>query len=374
MKVNIMDPALVVKGGHYFDWDLRIAQTLKKMGHEVHVYAHKTIKPDVTDSLSQSGGVTGLFSAHPHVNTTALDPIAGEMVNYCDQTRVLANDLKSVGVADLWLWPTFFAQQLNACAELGWHTPVVGCVHQDPGIAQKSVGSMLWRHAMLEVKKKALPYIVGTNERELLHRFMHVVPGNGFPLIPYPCDGFPVSEPKKSLRRIGIFGAHRAEKGVNILDRLVIELLTGGFEVVLHDSKGVLNVENRDGLKYLTFAENLAVEIADCDLVVLPYSINAYQGHGSGILAECLACGIPVVGPVGTLPGRTIAEFGAGVLFAEFSVQAILAAVKLANASYVKYANAAYAASRIWANVNGTGHYVNSVLRIAKTMRQASPM
>ncbi len=85
------------------------------------------------------------------------------------------------------------------------------------------------------------------------------------------------------MRRIGFFGQQRGEKGVGILPPLVELLLDAGYEVVLHDSKGRLDIGVRPNLTTLGYLDDIVQEIARCDLVVTPYDPVQYHFRLSGI-------------------------------------------------------------------------------------------
>jgi glycosyltransferase involved in cell wall biosynthesis len=95
----------------------------------------------------------------------------------------------------------------------------------------------------------------------------------------------------------------------------------------------------------------------------MPYDIAGYDVHGSGILMESAASGVPVVGPFSTLPGRIVEEYGIGTLFMECTEDAIFDAVLAAHRDFARYAQAAFQISRRWRQVHGTDQLAAALLR-----------
>jgi hypothetical protein len=116
----------------------------------------------------------------------------------------------------------------------------------------------------------------------------------------------------------------------------------------------------------LTYAKDIAVPIAECDLVVLPYDVQNYRARGSGILMECLALGVPVAAPLGTLPGRIIEQFAVGPLFTETRVGPIHQAIKVADRNYGMFAANAHRAAQNFGKRNGVAHFAEALLAAAR--------
>ena len=187
---------------------------------------------------------------------------------------------------------------------------------------------------MLAAQDAGLRLTLTSVEGELRHRFMRFVPDGRFAVVPHPVDGPPIPERKMALKRIGFFGHQREEKGASMMDMLLQRLVDDGYAITFHNSDKDFPFPDVAGIDRLDYVENIAVPIAACDLVVLPYAIKRYQARGSGILMECLALGVPVTAPIGTLPGRIVEQSGVGPLFRANSVKPIYGAVKAAERHY----------------------------------------
>jgi glycosyltransferase involved in cell wall biosynthesis len=61
--------------------------------------------------------------------------------------------------------------------------------------------------------------------------------------------------------------------------------------------------------------ESLMKHIAECDALVLPYSLGTYEFRGSAMLFDALSLGVPVIGRAGTGFGESIDSHGLGRTF-----------------------------------------------------------
>lgn len=365
MKVNILDPDLSERSGHHFDFDRKLARYLFETGHEVHIYGPARMADDAVADLSVFGSVTKLLGTFKYSSPEYYDAYAGELVLFQHASAVLAEQLRSVANADAWIWPTMRSHYLGACTRRGVEGTVVGCIHHDPGIEANSLAAMLWRFALVSAHQAQQRYTVGSIEPELRHRFLPLIPDCRFPLFPQPFDGPPIAEPKAALERIGFFGFQRPEKGSLLMDELIGRLVADGYRVSVHNTNRGYQGPEHPQVELLGFVEDLAEPIAACDLVVLPYDMVQYRTTGSGILAQCLALGIPVAGPFGTLPGRTIEQAGVGPLFTALNADVIYRTIKTAERNYAAFARQAHRFAGQFVQRNGSAKFAEALLAAA---------
>lgn len=366
MKINILDPAIFCRAGHHYDYGLKLVRHYAGEGHDVHVYGAATMNDEVAADFQEFGGVTKLFQALQYLTPDLYDWYAGEIIQYRRESASIAEDLRSVRQADVWIWPTLWAPQLEACATIGLDVPMVGCVFWDPGVESRSLEAMLWRSALESARERGVRFTIASVEAELRHRFMPIMTKARFALVPHPVDGPPIAEPKTALKRIGFFGHQRREKGLTLMQPLLSRLIGDGYSITFQNSDHDADVPKVAGVTMLDYVENIAVPIAECDLVVLPYDIKQYQARGSGILMECIALGVPVTAPIGTLPGRTVEQLAIGPLFVANSVRPIYQAIKAAERNYAVFAANAHVAARQFSNRNGVGRFAAALLAAAR--------
>jgi hypothetical protein len=81
---------------------------------------------------------------------------------------------------------------------------------------------------------------------------------------------------------------------------------------------------------------------------------------------ECLALGIPVTAPVGTLPGRIIERMGVGPLFTANGANLIYQAIKAAERNYAAFAANAHRAAGEFCKRNGVAPFASALLAAAR--------
>jgi glycosyltransferase involved in cell wall biosynthesis len=352
-----------VLGGHPHDIDLRITKCLIAEGHDVHVYAHQKADKQLLLDYESIAPISTLFSIDPYLSPMQFDYIAGDIIKNLEGARVTANELLQMRQADVWLWPSIYQHQLLACTFINTNVLISGCIHHPPEFF--SAGDIAWwRYALLQSEHKNINLNLCTIEAETRYLYLHLSKKTNISLFPFPNDGKTPEQPRKNLKKIGIFGFQRAEKGSLLLQTLLEKLAsTNLYDIVLHDSSQQNNtLNNINNVTYLGHVADLESEIASCDLVVAPYNIEAYRHRGSGIVNSAIANGVPVIAPLGSAPGRIIETSGAGVLFAHYSIDSIYNAIQLAKKNYPTIAQAAYAASLDWSEKHGIKKFTQAML------------
>jgi glycosyltransferase involved in cell wall biosynthesis len=366
MKINILDAGIRHLAGHHYDYGLKLVRELVAAGHDVHVYGASLMDDDVAANFRALAPISRHFTIWPHALPEKYDFYAGSFVRHRVEPPVIARDLREVRSADLWIFPTIWTQEIAACALLRVDVPVVGCVYWDPGIEWKSDDARFLRSALLLAHSAKVDITLTSVEPEMRNRFLPIIPNGKFVTIPQPADGPPLPQAKKKLKRIGFFGHQRLEKGTSMLQRLVPQLVKDGYSITYQDSFTKVELPDLPGIKCLRHVHDIAEPIAECDLVVLPYDVDPYRARGSGIVVECLALGVPVTAPAGTLPGRTIELHGVGPLFSIPRAPPVYNAIKIADANFARFAKKAHQAAVHFAAHNGSARFAKALLAAAK--------
>lgn len=363
MIVNLLDPGLIHTAGHHLEWDRLIAAELSAQGHQVTVYGHIGITPEVRAAIQEPVKLVPLFRNQSYLDPLELDPLAGELMGFIDVAAALAQDLGSTANADLWLWPSLFPVQLYACSLVRPEAPVAGCIQLDPGY-RSSVGGAYWRYAFIKANQAGLRMNLGTTGPILQEEYSALF-GNHQPvqLLPVPVFGYPGNAPRTRLKTIGFFGHQRQEKGSRLVPPLVSMLLQEGYQVVLHDSGDALGSRQVPGLTRIGYVPDLAAEIAKCDLAVVPYAADSYRSRESAIVWDALASGVPVVVPHGTAPGLRVLTNGAGKVFHFPTAWSVHRAIVEAKMDYEQIATAAFRTSQKWSQTQGTGRLVQALVK-----------
>ena len=362
MRVTILDPGLMDAGTHFLEWDLRLIEQLVSLGHTVNICSHVDINPTATALASAQATLSPIFRVSCYVQPAQLDPIAGDLMLFVEGASTTAEDLRRVEPSDLWMWPTFNAWHLYACALLGTPRHISACIHQEPTFNSPN-GNIWWRYAFISAMRAKLGLNLGVTVQPLVNEYAGLTSGQRISRFAAAHDGVPGVRHKTSPTRIGFFGFQRQEKGVEILPSLVPQLIKDGHEVVMHDSGGMVQVEATDKLTVLGFVPSLAQEIARCDLVVAPYLPQPYRVRGSGIVWDCIASGVPVIVPGGTACGDLVRNSGSGKTFPALSAQAVYGAIQAAKQDYAVIARAAGEASRRWPETDGSRRFAQAMLQ-----------
>lgn len=366
MKINILDPGLLSVIGHSHDWDIRIANRLVALGHEVSVYAHVHAHPAALLGFDGAVRVEPMFVHNPYSVASEFDPICGEIERQFVGARKVSRDLKKVDPADLWLWPTAFAHQLRGCAMVDTDARISACFLIPPndglGIPFAETGEW-WR-----ISAKALraaghrTLTMGTVEAEGLPAFQHFM-GELDPVrLPTPVDGRPSR--RTELTTVGIFGAQRDDQGRLVVGRVIARCLQAGFKVLTQTDKMLPEaLKDHPGLTLLGYDGDFPSKIERSDLVVAPYRWDLYSGgRGSGIISQAIASGIPCVAPYRSSPGRALARIGSAVLFSELRAAAVFDAILHAQKTYPVLAEAAFRGAEEWREQNGIAKFVDVMI------------
>jgi glycosyltransferase involved in cell wall biosynthesis len=365
VRIHYLDPALRRRGGHPFEWCLRSVRALHAQGHVVHVHAHRELEQAAFEAVGAFAEVTPLFSADAFQDPAAADPVSGELTLFLEASRRLAQELRRVRPADLWLWPTLFGHQLGALADAAPGVPVAAVLHWPPQFQAPTLGPAIWRHGSQAARAAGVDLRLAATVEELVPPYQDLL-GRSIAVAPAPVDGAPASAPRERLHRIGFFGEQGRRKGADLLPALVRRLLADGHEVLLQDATGRLQAQMGEapGLQVLGFVDDITAAIAGCDLLVAPYPPERYRAMASGIVWEALSRGVPVVAPAGTAPGRLVEDAGAGRTFERHDADAVHAAIGQVRAQYAGIARAAHAASLRWPAQHGSARFVQTLLSL----------
>lgn len=362
IRINLCDPGLIGVSGHHFDLAMKMAKWLTERGYDLRVFSHVSASEEVRNAISAIAPVQPLFRASPYDNPMRYDPYAGELMLYQAQSRVLAQDLSALPIADLWLWPTLTAAQVKACALVKPQAKIAGCVHMPIVSDEYPSGQIWWRDALLAAKRASLAVRLGAIEPEHRYQYLPLTTDGIFHVYPTYFDGITASKPRSELRTVGFFGHQRGEKGAALAPSLAEKLLEAGYNVILHDSSERLRLKKLPGLTILGFVPDLTVEIAKCDLVVLPYEPARYKYKASGLLMDALASGVPVVAPFDTAPGRWIDKTKAGTQFVNLQVDSVMQAIEEARTDFSKISQAAYDNSLNWKSKYGLDLFMKAMI------------
>jgi hypothetical protein len=181
---------------------------------------------------------------------------------------------------------------------------------------------------------------------------------------------------------ISILGAQRPGKGYRLVPEIAESLLRDhtGIRLLIHNASPHRMPEIQQRLRDLA-GRNERLELNkhnvtpdgccrlldSSDLIVCPYDPAPYLSAHSGIVAEALGNGIPVVVPAGTILESMLEEHGyPGAAFDTLSTESVGSAVTSAIHRYDALLHAAQAAAMKWRQTHGPSHIVDKVLDLAQ--------
>ncbi len=362
MNVNILDPGLVNKFGHHFDLDVKIAKQLNVDGNTVRLYCHQNISAECIQILSEYCQVVPLFSINAYGRAHYSDPLAGAFVEFNHHTQVLAEEISTIAEADQTIFPSLFAAQLNACAQVPSIKNVSGCIH---GLAdhQRELNLIHWRYSLLRCLSRKINLKIGVVEPELAIECQKFA-ANDLKIrhFPIPYDGSEKESDNPRLTKIGFFGHQRNEKGAAMIWQIARKLADQNFSIIIQDCTETFSKINHNNINVIPYVENIATEMAKCDGIILPYDAENYKQRGSGILWDALASGIPVVVPFDTSLSRWVDKFDFGVQYYEKNVRSIIHAVNEMDSNYLHYLTNAKVASEQWKKSHGLAKFARALI------------
>lgn len=381
MRISLLDPGLQSILGHHFDLDLRLARALECRGYEVSV--HGAI--DLSPALQAKASVAGL-DVRPCFSVSTYQAMPGEsrlrrrlrkllklpsalppaIDAYRAWTRRTAEELSDLPDADLWFWPTLAPYQFAAAAMSSRTTRQAGGLWWQPSFPIE-IGAHCWNQAARQVAKNGVPFVIGAYDELIASACRSFSPQLDVSRLPCPHDGTLNLRQPKELKRIGFFGHQRPDRGIDLVPGLVNALLDRGFTVVIQDSGLTLcGGTPHPRLEILPFIDDFPAELARCDAVIWPSRWQAYRQSYSGVVAECIASGVPVILPAGCLPANVATRFACGTFFCDYSQEAILEAVEELAAGFTDAWSKARTAADAWRSENGSdrlAHWLDTLIK-----------
>ena len=147
MTIHLIEPGLIARTGHYFDYGLRIARSMQARGLAVVVHAQEAAAPDVGAAFADAGvpydaTVPAGLQAAPRGPTAALDDRS-----WLVRPRQWLDTLAAASGEDLWVFSTLQAASLFALSTLPSTPPVVGMLHTPPRLSLWQPAAAALQHA-----------------------------------------------------------------------------------------------------------------------------------------------------------------------------------------------------------------------------------
>jgi glycosyltransferase involved in cell wall biosynthesis len=204
-------------------------------------------------------------------------------------------------------------------------------------------GEQYYRHAFEQAAPLIDTILYFTVENEAMRAAYRKDFGLNTRILPLPFGDTEPQQTNEGLVRFGFFGDSKCDKGFDLLPRAVAlcqrEGLDAEFVVqIQHDNWEPRTIEAERALRALTgvrllegilSGEDYDSWMSQTDVMLLPYDPIAFgAARGSGIFAEAVAAGRPIVASQGTFAGDSICKQEAeGEVFAPHTSEALAAAI-----------------------------------------------
>jgi glycosyltransferase involved in cell wall biosynthesis len=361
MRISILDPSLHMLGGHFTDLDLRLAAHWTAQGHAVTVHGQKKAAPTLGQLfISANAGFKPTFTLPTDWSKPGFDHV--------EQHRLKAaayhQDLLEIETADLIVWPSASASSAMAHALYGLKTPAVLTLFEHPGFnSTASPGAFAASRAYMQLRRQKVAW--GLHVEDFTPAWNSVLGPGNIQLLPYPTAGRPrLRKPSQPLR-IGFAGALRPERHNDLMVPLIQRLLDKGFAVSLQDSLNSVPEFSHDRLERFGYLQDITPVIAACDLVIWPAMAERYLRRPSGIVAESIACGVPLVMSSACYPSEMAIMQGAAVFFQRPSLEEILEAVDKAAARIGALREKALLCAKRWNRKHGLERLADGIFKLA---------
>jgi hypothetical protein len=363
MHIHIFDHGIASKSGHHFDFCRSIANDFVQKGFTVSVWGPHCARDFVDAEFTKIGCTfSRLFSHFCYAQPIDEQPQLAQLEAIARQA---AAEMSSVPRADLCIFPSLTAEHLWAFSLSNHASPMLGMAHTEPTY-QHATSAQVWSMASKLVQQRNLPVTLAAIDPVIGNYLQTYLNGLPVAVPPVPIGGAQRQHYSTSLRTIGFFGHQRVERGIAIIPALCDRLLSLGYRVVLHDTRGQFNssVDNPHLHLLRSFIDDLYGEIANCDLVVCPMDRYRYSRRLSGIACSAVASGVPLVLASGTLSAVRFQDLGSSACYIEGSVEYILEAIGKIALDYPGYAAAARRGAQIWNQQQGVGRFVDYAIGV----------
>jgi glycosyltransferase involved in cell wall biosynthesis len=360
----VLDEGLQSRTGHFFEYDRSIRVMCQRRGMRVVIAAHAQAEAEVVTELGAVPWFTHTNWGGVYYKRLAPLRWLGVFTHNFRTLRQSWRIIRRQGPVDVVFVPAtalhhlFALRLLLAFAKrlrfrrvviflrLNFGRYVPGQERPEFGIAAKALGLALRTFRGSVAKGRV---VLGTDSGRLADEFLQLA---GVQLRTFPCPLPAMPPPPARWTRgqpvtFGILGTLRWEKGVDLLQAAIRELLADeAFDArfVLHWNRPVAKPDGTilapdpclvasPKVKFLT--EDLASgaymqHLAACHVVVLPYRRSSYRARTSAVALEAMTSGIPVICTDNSWMGDELRRHGAGFASEDENVADLVAKMRRA--------------------------------------------
>lgn len=364
MTVIFLDPGIRTFSGHHTNTVLSLSDALRRRGQEVRVMGHRKLAPAVAEAM----GAEPLFALGTY-EVTSTDPLCWPLETMVDGAALVADDLSRLNPApgDVLVWPTTRPSHILAMGNAlrSWPSPLLTVF--TAGLPCVQPEDVFWRFACRRLPPDARVAFAATAAM-MAADYAQVV-GRPFHVAPNAHQGRARRRGGAGAPVIGVLGHQRPSKGIQRVPE-VVRRTQADVRWLVHDS-GSESAAILAELEAMPNVQVLRLQAPDwqglldaCDAVLLPYDRGEYDRMHSGLVAEALACGLPMVIP--DTPALVDQAKGGGcVAYEGDSPEAIASAVDTLARHFTPLALTAFVEAAAYAAANGPERWADWLLGLA---------
>lgn len=401
MRFIWLDSGLNTNLGHHAQSCRAILGEVRKRGIETHAYGFVLVE----DAIQSELGVKPLLRWHTY-NTRGDDPICGWLQAFTIGSEITAQDLGRLETTEEDVVYFNTAQPIQLFGIIKWmlSTPPGRLPHVivefgcGPGLIRLPDGNLsimdprqdgsaiLYRFCALAVDESIKSKLsLVTFDKTCSEGFSKLM---GLPVqtLPVPREAVGPIRSRVGANPITVsfLGHQRLEKAIHLLPDICRQLLAKhkNIRVLVHNGDVAHTLPFQKELRIIAETEPRLVldeRVADdklwadllnqSDLIVLPYSPEAFQFRYSAVACEAVANGIPLVVPQGTAIENMVNELtyttSATGTFSKWTPEAVVYEVSQILANFEGWATNAFLASSLWEDQHGPCNTVDRMLALA---------
>lgn len=381
MRLGIIDPGFDSVAGHHYEWNRALAEECARRGVEVCIAAHRNVADQAATLPVERVFSHSIYdevidpALRPGIRRRSLEDFAALRDWLTADDILLVHSTARAHFCALSDWicslPSLARPRCIILHTVGWFG------------GEWSVGKHEWSEdfRLAAERLSAAAHVTFGAINPLLCRDWEAHTGQPARLHPIPRPVLPLpSDREAGGPRFAFLGGGRHEKGFALLPdvlRLLFQSCPDAEAIVhataVHASEaGTVEClrELEASVPRLHVHRGAATPdeyrrlLGQADVMLQPYDAFWYRARGSGIFAEAMAGGMPVVLPAGTWMAEEWARLDAGgALFHDWEARAVAeAAIEVARSFAEQRARSARAAER-WNARHSTTAFVDFVLQ-----------
>ena len=393
MSFIIVDPGLVRRIGHHYNFDLALKQELERRNIPLRLYAHRNAEPLIMQEL----GATPVFTDNPYIGVSSDPyPLCQMLEDFVIKGQQFHADLigalPAAGLerSDIVLFHT--VTPANLLGILTWlgtislaRRPLVVIGFQIAVKADfQTTAPSAYRMCMKALRQRYPRLTFFSCSAELAQLYGEIgsveVATLAYPVAPSAAKAKVMDDGDRTRLKVVYLGHSKQRRGVALLPGIVTESARRGLaldfvlqlsapwdkDVAAATADPAMQGENVRLITTSMSEPDYFACLNDADIVLLPYDSNFYRNAHSGVFTEAVWLGKVTVCPGETWMARQLAKHeGGGVCFDAFTAAVITDALEQVVLEWPRQRDRARRAASQWQEQNNSARFVEGLLEFA---------